>query len=73
MTDLERVRDYHATQAKVWIRFAETSRLAVVNRTYVYDDRREGAQHIDREAAHHARLAATWQRYVDLAARIQGA
>ncbi len=54
MTDLERVRDDHAAQARMWITFACQAEPGTTN-----------AAHLDRQAAHHARLAATWQRYID--------
>lgn len=52
MTECDRVRDYHAGQCRIWVRFAVQAEPGT-----------RSAAHCDHEAAHHARQAATWQRY----------
>jgi len=56
VTECDRVRDYHAAQCRIWIRFAvQAGRPPGATASH--------AAHLDAQAAHHARQAATWQRY----------
>ena len=53
-SDQERVRDYHATQTRVWITFACQAETGA------------DAAYTDWTAVHHAREAAHWSRLAEL-------